>query len=112
MQAIGGVNYKIEGFYEVCKSKGLTGKQGVLIPKSNVQNLMLKEEVVEAVQNGKFHIYSIENVKEGIEILTGIKAGERGSDGKYPEDTIYGMVDNRLRLMSEKIEKSSDDKEK
>ena len=112
VQAIGGVNYKIEGFYEVCKSKGLTGKQGVLIPKSNVQNLMLKEEVVEAVQNGKFHIYSIENVKEGIEILTGIKAGERGSDGKYPEDTIYGMVDNRLRLMSEKIEKSSDDKEK
>jgi len=112
VQAIGGVNYKIEGFYEVCKSKGLTGKQGVLIPKSNVQNLMLKEEVVEAVQNGKFHIYSVENVKEGIEILTGVKAGERGPDGKYPEDTIYGMVDNRLRLMSEKMEKSSNDKEK
>ncbi|HII95812.1 MAG TPA: AAA family ATPase [Candidatus Methanofastidiosum sp.] len=112
VQAIGGVNYKIEGFYEICKAKGLNGKQSVLIPRSNVQNLMLKEEVVEAVKEGKFHIYSVDNIKEGIEILTGIKAGEKGPDGKYPENTIYGMVDKRLRFMAEKIEKSTEEKEK
>jgi len=73
---------------------------------------MLKEEVVEAVKEGKFHIYSVDNIKEGIEILTGIKAGEKGPDGKYPENTIYGMVDKRLRFMAEKIEKSTEEKEK
>lgn len=112
VQAIGGVNYKIEGFYEICKAKGLNGKQSVLIPRSNVQNLMLKEEVVEAVREGKFHIYSVDNIKEGIEILTGIKAGEKKSDGKYSEDTIYGMVDKRLRSMAEKMDKSYEEKEK
>lgn len=112
VQAIGGVNYKIEGFYEICKAKGLDGKQGVLIPISNVENLMLKEEIVEAIREGNFHIYSISNIKEGIEILTGIKAGEKQSDGKYPEDTIYGMVEKRLKSMTEKMEKSSEDKEK
>ncbi|KYC45821.1 MAG: Archaeal Lon protease [Candidatus Methanofastidiosum methylothiophilum] len=110
VQAIGGVNYKIEGFYEICKAKGLNGKQGVLIPRSNVQNLMLKEEIVDAVRQGKFHIYSVGNIKEGIEILTGVRAGEKGLDGKYPEDTIYGKVDKRLREMSEKMEKSSEEK--
>ena len=112
VQAIGGVNYKIEGFYEICKEKGLNEKQGVLIPRSNVQNLMLKEEIVEAIREGKFHIYSVENVKQGIEILTGVKAGEKGTDGKYPENTIYGMVDKRLRSMAEKMENSPDEKGK
>ncbi|KYC51968.1 MAG: Archaeal Lon protease [Candidatus Methanofastidiosum methylothiophilum] len=112
VQAIGGVNYKIEGFYEICKAKGLNGKQSVLIPRSNIQNLMLKEEIVEAVKEGKFHIYSVDNIKEGIEILTGIKAGEKGPNGKYPEDSIYGMVDKRLRTMAEKMENSPDEKEK
>ncbi len=111
VQAIGGVNYKIEGFYEICKAKGLTGKQGVLIPRSNIQNLMLKEEVVEAIREGKFHIYSVENIKEGIEILTGVKAGDKGPDGKYPENTIFGKVDKRLKLMTEKMEKNSEEKE-
>ena len=110
VQAIGGVNYKIEGFYEICKAKGLNGKQGVLIPRSNVQNLMLKEEIVESVRNGKFHIYSVDNIKEGIEILTGVKAGAKGKDGKYPENTIYGMVDKRLKEMAEKMEESSENK--
>ncbi|NYT03751.1 MAG: AAA family ATPase [Candidatus Methanofastidiosa archaeon] len=110
VQAIGGVNFKIEGFYEICKAKGLNGKQGVLIPRSNVQNLMLKEEIVESVKNGKFHIYSVENIKEGIEILTGVKAGDKGKDGKYPENTIYGMVDKRLKEMAEKMEESSENK--
>jgi predicted ATP-dependent protease len=112
VQAIGGVNYKIEGFYEICKLKGLTGKQGVLIPRSNVQNLMLKEEIVEAVREGKFHIYSVDNIKEGIEILTGLKAGEKGPDGKYPEKSIFGLVDKRLREMAEKIDFSSEEKTK
>ena len=82
VQAIGGVNEKIEGYFEVCKAKG-SGKQGVMIPESNVQNLMLKEEVVEAVKAGKFHIYSAKTIDEGIEILTGIKAGEKREDGTF-----------------------------
>lgn len=112
VQAIGGVNYKIEGFYEICKLKGLTGKQGVLIPRSNVQNLMLKEEIVESVREGKFHIYSVDNIKEGIEILTGVKAGEKGPDGKYPENTVFGLVDKRLKEMAEKMDSSSEEKTK
>jgi lon-related putative ATP-dependent protease len=110
VQAIGGVNYKIEGFYEICKSKGLNGKQGVLIPRSNVQNLMLKEEIVEAVRAGKFRIYSVENIKEGIEILTGVKAGDKGPDGKYSENTIFGKVDKRLKEMTERMEEFSENK--
>ena len=109
VQAIGGVNYKIEGFYEICKAKGLNGKQGVLIPRSNIQNLMLKEEIVDAVRQGKFRIYSVENIKEGIEILTGVKAGEMGADGKYPENSIYGLVDKRLREMTEKMDGTSEE---
>jgi predicted ATP-dependent protease len=69
---------------------------------------MLKEEIVEAVNQGKFHIYSVENIKEGIEILTGVKAGEKDSDGKYPEDSVFGRVDKRLKEMSEKMDSSSD----
>ena len=79
VQAIGGVNEKIEGFFEVCKAKGLTGEQGVMIPDSNVQNLMLKEEVVDAVKAGKFNIYSVKTIDEGIEVLTGTKAGTAAS---------------------------------
>jgi lon-related putative ATP-dependent protease len=103
VQAIGGVNEKIEGFFEVCRISGLTGDQGVLIPESNVRNLMLKEEVVEAVKAGKFHIFSVRTVNEGIEILTGVKAGERQPDGTFPEDTINYRVDKRLKEMAEAL---------
>jgi lon-related putative ATP-dependent protease len=103
VQAIGGVNEKIEGFFEVCKAKGLTGKQGVMIPESNVQNLMLKEEIVDAVKAGKFHIYSTKTIDEGIEVLTGVKAGTRGNDGKFEEGTVNARVDNRFREMAEKL---------
>ncbi|MCW4021477.1 MAG: AAA family ATPase [Candidatus Bathyarchaeota archaeon] len=103
VQAIGGVNEKIEGFFEVCKAKGLTGQQGVLVPESNVQNLMLKEEVVEAVKAGKFHIYSVRTVDEGIEILIGVKAGERLSDGAFEKDTVNYKVDERLKEMAERL---------
>lgn len=103
VQAIGGVNEKIEGFFEICKAKGLTGQQGVMIPEANVQNLMLKEEVVEAVQKGKFHIYPVKTIDQGIEILTGVKAGSRREDGTFEEDTVSHRVDMRLRKMAEKL---------
>jgi len=103
VQAIGGVNEKIEGFFEVCKAKGLTGEQGVLIPESNVQNLMLKEEVVEAVRARKFHIYPVKTIDQGIEILTGAKAGARQPDGTFDEGTINYLVDKHLREMAERL---------
>jgi len=96
IQAIGGVNQKVEGFFEVCKAKGLTGRQGVMIPASNVKNLMLKKEVVDAVAKGDFHIYRVATVSEGIEILTGHAAGEPGEDGDYPRGTVFGEVQNTL----------------
>jgi predicted ATP-dependent protease len=103
VQAIGGVNEKIEGFFEVCKAKGATDKQGVMIPESNMQNLMLKEEIVEAVKQGKFHIYAVKTIDEGIEVLTGVKGGERRGDGSFDEGTVNYRVDKRLREMAEKL---------
>jgi lon-related putative ATP-dependent protease len=103
IQAIGGVNEKIEGFFEVCKAKGLTGKQGVMIPESNVQNLMLKEEVVEAVKAGQFNIYSAKTIDEGIETLTGTKAGEPKEDGTFEEGTVNFLVNKHLKAMADKL---------
>lgn len=103
VQAIGGVNEKIEGFFEVCKARGFTGEQGVLIPESNVQNLMLKEEVIEVVRAGKFHIYPVKTIDQGIEILTGIKAGTRLSSGTFEEKTINQKVEKKLSAMAEKL---------
>lgn len=100
VQAIGGVNQKIEGYFAVCKEQGLTGDQGVLIPKSNVQNLMLKEEVIKAVKAGKFHIYSLGTIQEGIKLLTGVSAGKQQADGTFPAESIFGRVDKRLREMA------------
>jgi lon-related putative ATP-dependent protease len=103
IQAIGGVNEKLEGFFEVCKAKGLTGEQGAMIPASNVQNLMLKEEMVEAGRAGTFRIYPVKTIDEGIEVLTGVPAGERREDGTYEEGTVNCLVDKRLREMAEKL---------
>lgn len=97
VQPVGGINEKIEGFFEVCKLEGLIGEQGVIIPERNVKNLMLKEAVVEAVKDGKFHIYPIEDIDEGIEILTGVDAGKKREDGTYSEGTVNYLVDKRLR---------------
>ena len=99
IQPIGGVNQKIEGFFEVCQAKGLTGEQGVIIPQSNVKNLMLKPKVIEAVREGKFHIYPISTIDKGMEILTSAEAGERGKDGSFPENTVNGRVQNKLRYL-------------
>ena len=97
VQAIGGVNHKIEGFFDVCKAKGLTGRQGVMIPKANVKNLMLKREVIDAVKKGKFHIYRVATIQEGIEILTGAKAGVPDQKGNFPPTTVYGKVQAKLK---------------
>ncbi|WP_292727025.1 Lon protease family protein [Methanoculleus sp.] len=103
VQAIGGVNEKLEGFFEVCKAKGLNGDQGALIPASNVQNLMLKEEILEAAKAGKFRIYPVRTIDEGIEVLTGVPAGTRREDGTYEEGTVNYLVDRRLREMAETL---------
>jgi lon-related putative ATP-dependent protease len=103
VQAIGGQNQKIEGFFAVCKARGLNGRQGCLVPKSNVKNLMLKPEVLDAVKEGKFHIYPIETIDEGIEVLTGVKAGKRQADGVWEPGTIHDLVQRRLNEMAEKV---------
>ena len=100
VQAIGGANEKIEGFFEVCQQRGLTGDQGVIIPEADAQHLMLKDEVVEACEKGQFHVWTVGSVEEAIEILTGMPAGEKQEDGSYPEETVYGRVDSRLREMA------------
>lgn len=102
VQAIGGVNEKIEGFFDLCKERGLTGDQGVLIPNSNVKHLMLRQDVIEAVETGQFYIYPIETIDQGIEVLTGIPAGFPDDKGIYPEDTVNGMVHARLTELVEK----------
>jgi lon-related putative ATP-dependent protease len=105
VQAIGGVNEKIEGFFDACRERGLTGSQGVLIPKSNVQHLMLREDVVEAVKAGKFAIFAVSHVDEGIEILTGIKAGAKLPDNTFEPGTINHRVELRLREFAEAARK-------
>lgn len=111
VQPIGGVNEKIEGFFELCKLRGLDGSHGVIIPRRNVKNLMLKKEVVDAVRDGKFLIYPIDAVEEGLEILTGMKAGDLKEDGTYPEGTINFLVMKRLTEISEAIKDKKEEKE-
>ncbi len=101
VQAIGGVNEKIEGFFDICQARGLTGDQGVLIPKANIKHLMLSQEVIEAVERDQFHVYAIETVEQGIEILTGLPAGEMDDEGQYPEGSINRLVIDRLEAMTE-----------
>lgn len=100
IQAIGGVNEKIEGFFDICHKRALTGLQGVLIPQSNVQHLMLRKDVIEACAAGRFNIYPIATIDEGIALLTGRPAGQRGADGSYPPDTINRRVEDRLRAFA------------
>ncbi|MEI8032004.1 MAG: AAA family ATPase [Chlorobiaceae bacterium] len=107
VQAIGGVNEKIEGFYDLCKARGLTGKQGVLIPASNIDNLMLRRDLVASVEKGEFSIWPVSHVDEGIELLTGIPAGEPDEKGIYPQGTVNGMAVAKLGEMAEKLRKFS-----
>jgi len=103
VQAVGGVTRKIEGFYATCKAQGLTGAQGVIIPAANVHNLMLDEEVVDAVRSGMFHVWAVRTIDEGIELLTGGRAGRRRSDGSYPPDSVHGLVAARLSDYAERL---------
>lgn len=102
IQPIGGVNEKIEGFFDICKERGLTGEQGVLIPKTNEKNLMLRSDILEAVEKEKFHIYSMEHIDEGLELLTGIEVGEEQEDGSYPEGTVNYRIMEKLDQLAEK----------
>jgi predicted ATP-dependent protease len=104
VQPIGGVNQKIEGFFDVCRVKGLTGRQGVLIPHQNEKHLMLREDVVQAVREGKFHIWSIGSIDEGIFILTGKNAGEAQEDGSYPDGTVNFLVKKRLKELAQALQ--------
>ena len=99
VQPIGGVNEKIEGFYEYCKLSGLTGEQGVMIPQANARHLMLSSEVIEAVKNGKFSVWAVNGIDEGIELLTGVSAGRERKDGTYTEGSVHGRVKARLKKM-------------
>jgi len=112
IQAIGGVNRKIEAFYDCCRHMGLNGKQGVMIPQSNVKDLMLRKDVLEAIKKGEFHVWAVKTVDEGIEILTGKKAGKLQSDGTYPKDTINYLVDQKLRNLAEGLKKFGEEEEK
>jgi predicted ATP-dependent protease len=101
IQPIGGVNEKIEGFFDTCKDRGLTGDQGVLIPAANVNHLMLRRDVIQAVDEGDFHIYAVQDIDEGIEILTGVKAGEPDEEGAFPPESVNGKVHARLKAFAE-----------
>ncbi len=106
LQPIGGVNYKIEGFFMTCRELGLTGNQGVIIPRRNIRNLMLREEVVDAVNQGRFHIYAVDHIDEAMQVLTGKKAGQRRKDGSFPKGSINFMVETRLRELSKREQRS------
>ncbi len=107
VQPIGGVNHKIEGFFAVCRAQGLTGRQGVMIPKTNERQLMLHEDVIQAVSCGQFHVWSIETIEQGIEILTGVKAGVKGKNGKFSKGSIFQLADERLKTMAEKLQEQT-----
>lgn len=102
-QAVGGVNEKIEGFFDTCLAAGLSGEQGVILPVSNVEHLMLRDDVVEAVAAGRFHVYAVGTVDEALEILTGLPAGQRGAEGAFPVESVHGKVDARLRALAEAL---------
>ena len=108
IQPIGGAKEKVEGFYEVCKAKGLTGDQGVILPQKNVDNLMLNDEVIDSVEAGDFHIYPVETVSEGLEILTGETAGAEMKDGEYEEGTIFARADDKIRKIYDALQKNGD----
>ena len=107
IQPIGGVVEKITGFYEICKGRGFTGEQGIIIPEQNVKNLMLNNEIVDAVRNGKFTIYAIKSIDKGAEILMGLPAGKLSAKGKYPDDSLYGKVITRIIALDKASNKSN-----
>jgi len=110
VQPIGGVNEKIEGFFELCKSRGLDGSHGVIIPQKNVINLMLNQDVIDAIEEGQFRIYAIDTMEEGMEILTGMKTGALSEDGTYLEGSINFLIEQRLTAITEALREKKDKK--
>ena len=108
VQAVGGVNAKIAGFYDACVEQGLTGKQGVIVPKANLAQLMLRQDIIDSVTAGKFTIYAVEHVNEAMYLLTGLAPDEMTKKGKYRKNTVYGRIYERLETWEEK---DADDKE-
>jgi len=107
VQPVGGVTTKIEGFFDVCKQQGLTGDQGVMIPSRNVRNLMLRDDVIEAVSQGRFHLWAVETIDQGIELLTGMPAGVPQKNGSYPKASINGLVQRKLAKLAKRIKPQS-----
>jgi predicted ATP-dependent protease len=103
VQAVGGVNEKIEGFFRLCEARGLTGEQGAIIPHANVTTLMLDEKVLQAVRDGKFHVYAVRQVDEALSLLVGQPVGEADEDGQFPDDSVNGRVVDRLRDIAEML---------
>jgi predicted ATP-dependent protease len=100
IMAVGGVTSKIEGFFEVCKRHGLTGAQGVILPADNIAHVLLRDEVIEAVRAGRFHVFAVRHITEAMTILTGLPSGRRRKDGTYPKGSLYRLVDERLRELA------------
>ena len=109
VQAIGGVNEKVEGFFRLCQSRGLTGQQGVVIPASNQLHLVLHEDVIAAVAAGQFHVYVVRTVDEALELLTGLQAGEKNAKGQYPKKTLNALTMQRLSKIAELVNGASED---
>jgi predicted ATP-dependent protease len=107
VQAIGGANEKIEGFFDICSGRGLTGTQGAVLPADNVRHLMLREDVVAAVAAGRFHVHAIEQIDDALALLTGLPAGERGADDEYPPDSVNGRVARRLEELWQRARRAS-----
>ena len=103
VQAVGGVSAKIEGFFDLCVARGLTGRQGVVMPRTNLQQLVLRDDVVRAFEAGTFHLYAIDNVAQGIEILTGLPAGDRDHSGRFPARSVFGRVERRIIEIAERL---------
>jgi predicted ATP-dependent protease len=103
MQAIGGVCAKIEGFFDLCRARALTGAQGVLLPRANLPHLVLREDVARAIARGDFHLYAVDTAAQGIEILTGLPAGARDTSGRFPAASVFGRVERRIIEIAEKL---------
>ena len=109
IQPVGGVTYKIEGFFKACKIKGLTGSQGVIIPVQNVNNLNVSEDVIEAVRAGQFHIYPVASAEEGLEILTGVPTGRPDDAGEYPPESTFGRVAQKLYFYYQRLKRTEEE---
>jgi predicted ATP-dependent protease len=106
IQAIGGVCAKIEGFFDLCAARGLTGAQGVLMPRANLPHLVLREDVSRAIKDARFHLYCVDNVAQGIEILTGLPAGDRDGAGRFPASSVFGRVERRIIEIAERLRRA------